>query len=138
MRLALGLALCTVALTGSTPLSAADAKPAEKSPLAKFSDENLANIGFCFETFCAAVTARDARTAAAFVAELPKALAGLDFSKDPGKAQLLRTLVRFDGASGFKSQRFHGMGEVTYTDKAGKEQTQRMQFVGGCWKIVEP
>ena len=119
-------------------LLAADAKPAERNPLAKFSDENLANIGFCFEAFCAAVTAKDASTAAAFIAEMPKTLAGVDFSKEPGKSQLLRVLVRFEGASGFKSQRMHGMGQVTYTDKAGKEQTQRMQLVGGCWKIVEP
>jgi hypothetical protein len=138
MRLTLGLALCIAALTCGTPLPAAEARSEEQKVLAAFTDENKAIIDYCFSTFCAAVTAKDARVAAAFIAELPKPLAGLDFTKEPGKAQLLRTLARFDGASGVKSQRFHGMGEVTYTDKAGTERTQRMQFAGGVWKIVEP
>ncbi len=116
---------------------AADAKGAEKDPLAKFSDDDLIKIDFCFEKFCAAVAAKDAKTAAAFLDEMPKNLAKLDLSKDADKTTFLKAFESFVGASITASQRLAGgIGQVTYTDKGGAEKTQRMQNVGGRWKLT--
>ena len=119
-------------------LHAAETKPVDKDPLAKFSDENLANIGFCFDKFCAAVAAKDATTAAAFIAELPRELSKLDLSKDADKDRFLKTYASFSGAHAISSQRMAigGLGEVKYTDKSGKENSQRMQNMRGCWKLT--
>jgi len=56
-----------LALLAGSILSAAEAKK-EEDPLARFGDEKLADIGFCFQRFCEAVAAKDARTAAALIA----------------------------------------------------------------------
>jgi hypothetical protein len=119
-------------------VSAADVKPANKDPLAKFSDEDLAKIDFCFETFCKAIADKDAATAAALIDELPKNLAKLDLTKDADKTTFLKTFAGFIGASVTASQRMPagGIGQVTYSDKGGAEKTQRMQNVGGRWKLT--
>ena len=117
---------------------AADVKSAAKDPLAQFSDEDLIKIDFCFEKFCALIAAKDAKTAAAFLDEIPKNLAKLDLSKDADKATFLKAFDSFVGASIKSSQRMPagGIGEVTYSDKGGAEKTQRMQNVGGRWKLT--
>jgi hypothetical protein len=117
----------------------ADAKKeADKDPLAKFSDEDLVKIDFCFTKFCEAVAAKDAKLAAALIDELPKNLAKLDLNKEADRATFLKSFAGFVGASIVASQRMPagGLGEVTYTDKSGAEKKQRMQNVGGRWKIT--
>ena len=110
----------------------------DKDPLAKFSDEDLIKIDFCFNKFCEAVAAKDAKTAAAFIAEMPNNLARLDLGKEADKTTFLNALAGFAGAELVSSQRMAmgGLGQVTYRDKSGKEKTQRMQNVGGRWKIT--
>jgi hypothetical protein len=128
--------LCAACLAGSLA-AAGEAKKPDADPLAKFTDEELADIGSCFQKFCAAVAAKDAKTAAAFITDMPRGLAQLDLNKEADKASFLRFVAAFDGAQLVKSQRMMGgLGEVTYTDKAGKERTQRMQNCGGRWKIT--
>ena len=85
MRMAMGILLGLIAAL-FTGVSAADAKKADdKDPLAKFSEEDLVKIDFCFEKFCEAVAAKDAKTAAAFMDAIPKNLAKLDLTKDADK-----------------------------------------------------
>ena len=133
-----GFALCVALSLFSGVAVAADAKAAEKDPLAKFSDEDLIKIDFCFDKFCASIAAKDAKTAAAFLDEMPKNLAKLDLSKDADKTTFLKAFESFVGASITASQRMPagGIGQVTYTDKGGAEKTQRMQNVGGRWKLT--
>ncbi len=123
-------------LAWASSVQAAEKKDENKDPLAKFSEEQLVDIGFCFDEFCKAVANKDARLAAAFVSELPKDLAALDLSKDADKDKLLKSLAKYAGAQIIKAQKMHGMGEVTYTDKSGAQQTTRMQLAAGKWKIV--
>jgi hypothetical protein len=118
---------------------AADAKKeAEKDPLAKYSDEDLVKIDFCFEKFCEAIAAKDAKLAAALIDELPKNLAKLDLNKDADRATFLKALAGFAGSTVVASQRMPagGLGEITYTDKSGAEKKQRMQNVAGRWKLT--
>jgi hypothetical protein len=121
----------------SGALSAADKKD-DKDPLAKFSDENLIKIDFCFTKFCESIAAKDAKTAAALIADMPRGLAQLDLNKEADKASFLKFFAGFEGASIISSQRMAigGLGEVTYTNKAGKQATQRMQNMGGRWKLT--
>ena len=137
-RVLFGIGMLALGLCCADSVRAADAKPADKDPLAKFSDEDLAKIDFCFETFCKAIAAKDAKTAAALIDELPKNLAKLDLNKDADKAAFLKTFDAFIGASVTASQRMPagGIGQVTYSDKSGAEKTQRMQNVGGRWKLT--
>lgn len=118
-------------------LHAADAKKAE-DPLARFGDEKLADIGFCFQKFCEAVTAKDVKTAAAFVADLPRGLAQLDLKKEADQAAFLKYLAKFEGATLVSSHRIAmgGLGQVTYTTRSGKQDTQQMQNCGGRWKLT--
>jgi hypothetical protein len=136
-------AFVTVMVLLSAVASAADAKgkpPAkadDKDPLAKFSDENLVDIAFCFTKFCESVAAKDAKTAAAFVSDMPRGLAQLDLNKDADKATFLKGLSQYEGCQVIKSVRLPGgVGEVTYTTKSGKEASMRMQNVGGRWKLA--
>lgn len=124
--------LSIACFTGSA--AAADAK----DPLSKYSDENLIDIGFCFQEFCKCIAAKDAKTAAAFIADMPRGLAQLNLDKEADKASFLKFFAGFDGASVISSQRMAigGIGEVKYTNKAGKELTQRMQNMGGRWKLA--
>jgi len=126
-----------LALLAGSILSAAEAKK-EEDPLARFGDEKLADIGFCFQRFCEAVAAKDARTAAALIAEMPRGLARLDLKKETGKAAFLKYFAKFEGAQLVSSQRLAmgGLGQVTYASKSGKEETQQMQNFGGRWKLV--
>jgi hypothetical protein len=121
----------------SGALSAADKKD-DKDPLAKFSDENLIKIDFCFTKFCESIAAKDAKTAAALIADMPRGLAQLDLNKEADKASFLKFFSGFEGANIVSSQRMAigGLGEVTYTNKAGKQGTQRMQNMGGRWKLT--
>lgn len=106
-------------------------------PLAKFGDENLAKIDFCFDKFCEAVAAKDARVAAAFLAEMPKNLAALNLATDAGKTAFLQVLSGFAGAQCVSSLKLAmGIGEVKYRDKQGQEKSQRMQNSGGRWKLA--
>lgn len=128
--------LVLVLLAGSI-LSAAESKK-DEDPLARFGDEKLADIGFCFQRFCEAIAAKDARTAAALIAEMPRGLAQLDLKKETDKAAFLKYFAKFEGAQLVSSQRIAmaGLGQVTYTSKSGKEETQQMRNVGGRWKLV--
>jgi hypothetical protein len=133
-RTAILLLLCAA----SAGAYAADAKKADdKDPLVKYSDEDLAKIDFCFNKFCEAIAGKDAKTAAALIDEMPKNLAKLDLGKDADKATFLKAFESLSGASAGGSQRLPGgIGEVTYTDKSGAEKKQRMQNVGGRWKLT--
>ncbi|MCY3022036.1 MAG: hypothetical protein NTW87_23740 [Planctomycetota bacterium] len=136
---ALAARVLVVALAVSFAAEAGEAKKNEEAdPLAKFGDEKLADIGFCFQKFCEAVAAKDAKTAAAFITDMPRGLAQLDLKKDADKASFLKYVAGFEGAQLVSSHRIAigGIGEVTYTTKAGKEQKQRMQNCGGRWKLT--
>ena len=111
---------------------------ADSDPLAKFGDENLVDIGFCFQKFVDSLGTKDAKTAAALIAELPRALTVLKLDKEADREKFLKSFEKFMGAQIVSSIRMAGgIGEVTYTDKSGKEQKQRMQNVGGRWKLSE-
>ena len=117
----------------------ADAKKeADKDPLAKYSDDDLSKIDFCFTKFCEAIAAKDAKVASALIDELPKNLAKLDLNKEADRATFLKAFAGFAGATVTASQRMPagGLGEITYTDKSGAEKKQRMQNVGGRWKLT--
>lgn len=116
----------------------ADAKKEEKDPLAKFSEDKLVDLGFCFEEFCKAIVAKDAKTAAAFIDDMPRGLKQLDLNKEADKTSFLRYFAGFEGAQIVSSQRMPagGVGEVKYTNKAGKEMSQRMQKAGPLWKLT--
>jgi hypothetical protein len=131
MSLALLVAACAVAPAGET-------KKEEADPLAKFGDDKLADIGFCFQKFCEAVAAKDAKTAAAFITDMPRGLAQLNLNKDADKASFLKYVAKFEGAQLVSSHRMAigGLGEVKYTAKGGKEESQRMQNCGGRWKLT--
>lgn len=124
----------------SCGIHAADAKKADeksKDPLSKFSDDDLAKIDFCFNKFCEAIASKDVKTAAALIDEMPKNLAKLDLNKEEDKATFLKSFASLSGASATASQKMvGGIGEVTYTDKSGAEKKQRMQMVGGRWKLT--
>lgn len=120
------LAICSVAI-------AADA-----DPLAKFSDEELSKIDFCFEKFCEAVGAKDVKIAMAFMEEVPRSMKGLDPKKPADQAAILKQLEKFAGAQIVSSQKlgFTRVGQVTFKTKAGKEDSQQMRNVGGRWKMT--
>jgi hypothetical protein len=123
------------ALQGS--LSAAEPKKDDKDPLAKFSDEDLIKIDFCFNKFCESIASKDARTAAALIEKLPANLARLDLNKEADKAEFVKAFASMSGCSASASQRMAGgLGQITYSDSTGAEKTQRMQNVGGRWKLV--
>jgi hypothetical protein len=118
-------------------LAAAEPKKDEKDPLAKFSDEDLIKIDFCFNKFCESIASKDARTAAALIETLPKNLAKLDLNKDADKTEFLKAFASMSGCSASASQRLAGgLGQITYNDSTGAEKTQRMQNIGGRWKLV--
>jgi hypothetical protein len=127
------------ALAAGAVLPAAEAKK-DEDPLAKFGDEKLADIGFCFQKFCAAVAAKDVPLAAALLAETPRSLAKLNLKKEADKATFLKYFAKFEGAQLVSSQRLAmgGLGQVTFTTKLGKEETQQMQNCGGRWKLANP
>jgi hypothetical protein len=127
-------ALLMTALCAST--HAADAPKDDKNPLSKFSEEKLVDIGFCFDEFCKAVAAKDAKVVQALLVEVPKTLAKLDLKKDADKETFIKYFAKFSGAQVDSAQKMHGMGEVTYTDKDGKKQTQRMELQAGVWKMT--
>lgn len=127
---------CSIALlAGAAP--AAD-KAADKDPLAKYSDENLLDIGFCFNTFCQAIVSKDAKVAAALIDELPKDQAKLDLNKEADKLRFLKAYAAYEGAELVSSQKIAigGIGEVKFKYKNGKDGTLRMQRVGGRWKLT--
>jgi hypothetical protein len=119
----------------SSQIMAADAKK-DDNPLAKFDEEKLIDPGYCFNEFCKAVAGKDARTAAAFILELPKNLEKLDLKKPADQETFLKALSKYSGAQADSSQKMHGMAEVKYTDKDGKSQSQRMELRAGVWKIT--
>lgn len=134
----LSLSLLSPALHAGDAKKPAEAKKEDKDPLARFSEDNLVDIGFCFQKFCEAVAAKDARTVAAFIDEMPRGLKQLDLTKEADKAQFLRFFAGFEGAQIVSSHRMPagGIGEVKYTNKSGKEMTQRMQKAGPVWKVT--
>src|SRR5262245_37444987 len=101
----LGVAMKTIlyaAILVLIPSSAfaADAKKADdKDPLAEYSDDERGKIDFCFNKFFEAVAAKDAKTAAALLSEMPKNLAKLDLSKEDDKATFLKAFASMSGAS---------------------------------------
>jgi hypothetical protein len=136
--LALAFSSAAVSAGDSKKPPAADPKKEDKDPLAKFSEDKLVDIGFCFEKFCEAVSAKDVKTVAAFVDDMPRGLKQLDLNKEADKAQFLRFFAKFEGAQIVSAQRMPagGIGEVKFTDKSGKEQSQRMQKAGPLWKVT--
>ena len=133
------IALAAVLLSLSSQLLAADAKKDEKkddNPLAKFDEEKLIDPGYCFNEFAKAVAGKDAKTAAAFLVEIPAHLQKLDLKKQADQETFIKALAKFSGANADSSQKRHGMAEVKYTDKDGKEQSQRMELRAGVWKIT--
>jgi hypothetical protein len=127
----------TLMLAVCASLPAADTKKADdKNPLSKFSEEKLVDIGFCFDEFCKAVAAKDAKVVKAFLVDVPKSLEKLDLNKDADKEAFIKYFAKFSGANVDSAQKMHGMGEVTYTDKDGKKQTQRMELQAGVWKMT--
>jgi len=132
------LAAFLVALAAAQ-LMAADAKKEEKKdadPLAKFDAEKMIDPGYCFNEFCKAVASKDAKTAAAFLVEIPKSLEKLDLKKPADQEAFLKALAKFSGGQADSSQKMHGMAEVKYTDKDGKAQSQRLELRAGVWKIT--
>jgi len=127
------MAIVICALTLSAAAMAADA-----DPLAKFSDENLIKIDFCFEKFCEAVATKDVKLAMAFMEEVPRSMKGLDPKKPADQATILKQLEKFAGAQIVSSQKlgFTRVGQVTFKTKAGKEDSQQMRNVGGRWKLT--
>ncbi|MCZ7648024.1 MAG: hypothetical protein M5U26_22655 [Planctomycetota bacterium] len=110
----------------------------EKDPLDKFKEDDLVDIGFCFQEFVKAVDAGDAAVVKAFLAEVPANLAKLDLKKDADKASFLKQFESYKGAQIVSSQRMAaaGIGMVKYADANGAEKEQRMQNAGGRWKLV--
>jgi hypothetical protein len=110
---------------------------ADKDPLSKYSDEQLAKIDFCFEKFCEAVAAKDVTIAMAFMEEVPRGMQKLDPKKPADQAAILKQLEKFVGASVTGSQKlgFTRVGQITFKAKTGKEDTQQMRNVGGRWKL---
>lgn len=108
-------------------------------PLAKFTEEQLLEVGFCFRAFVTAVEHGDAETAKAFLWKVPAHLARLDLSKQADRRTFLAAYAGYKGARLVKSMRMAiaGIGIVTYTTKAGAEREQRMKNVAGRWKISE-
>jgi hypothetical protein len=136
-RLVRGILIGALMMAACASVHAADAKKADdKNPLAKFSEEKLVDIGFCFDEFCKAVAAKDAKVVKAFLVDVPKSLEKLNLDKDADKEAFIKYFAKFSGANVDSAQKMHGMGEVTYTDKDGKKQTQRMELQGGVWKMT--
>ena len=131
------LAALFFAAFSTVSLHAAQAA-ADKDPLAKFSDEDLSDPGFCFNQFSAAIKAKDAVLAKAFIQELPRALAILDIKKDADKAKFLAALSKYEGctATGSQKNAFTRTGEVTFSDAKGAEKKVRMQNIGGRWLVL--
>lgn len=107
-------------------------------PLAKFSDEDLADPGFCFNKFADAVKSGDAVLAKALTSSLPKALSSASPTTPAGKEQLIKGLAKYAGAQAVKSMKMPaaGLATVTYADSKGAEHEARMSNEGGRWKIV--
>ena len=126
-------AIVVCALAFSLSAMAADA-----DPLAKYSDEDLIKIDFCFEKFCEAVAAKDVKLAMAFMEEVPRSMKALDPKKPADQAAILKQLEKFPGAQIVSSQKlgFTRVGQVTFKTKAGKEDTQQMRNMGGRWKLT--
>jgi hypothetical protein len=122
------------ALVFSASLYAADAA----DPLAKYSDENLAQIDFCFQKFCEAVARKDCAEAVAWLDEMPRNMRHLDPKKPNDQKSILAQMERFAGASLVSSQRFAiaKAGQVVYKTKDGKEMEQQMTIMRGRWKIA--
>jgi len=108
-----------------------------KDPLAKFKEEELSDIGFCFNKFVESIGAKDAETVKAFLSQVPKGLAQLDLKKEADKAAFLKAFEKYAGAQITSSQRMPagGLGQVTYQGKGG-EKTLRMSLEAGVWKVV--
>lgn len=127
------LACCLVCIAAAA--CAGDA--AGKDPLAKYSDEDLIKIDFCFQKFCEAVAAKDVVLAMAFMEEVPRSMQKLDPKKPADQAAILKQLEKFVGASVTGSQKlgFTRVGQITFQTKGGKEDTQQMRNIGGRWKL---
>ena len=107
-------------------------------PLAKFSDEELVDPGFCFRKLVEALGQKDAALVKAFLADVPRALQGLNLAKEDEKARFLAAFSNLSGASLVSVQRLAmaGVAQVKYTDAKGAEKEARMQNCGGRWKLV--
>jgi hypothetical protein len=134
MRLMLWIALLglvSAALPGGEAAKNAD-------PLAKFSDEELADPSFCFRKIAAALAEKDAVLVKAFLADTPRALEGLNLTKEDEKARFLAAFKQLSGASIVSVQRLAmaGVAQVKYTDAQGAAREARMQNCGGRWKLM--
>jgi hypothetical protein len=136
----LSLVLCASALLSAEPPKKGEGKAAVKDadPLAKFSDEELADPGFCFRKLVEALGQKDAALVKAFLADVPRALQGLSLAKEDEKARFLAAFSNLSGASIVSVQRLAmaGVAQVKYTDAKGAEKEARMQNCGGRWKLV--
>lgn len=134
--LAFGLGTALTAAEGGKTEKKDEAK--NKDPLAKFSEENLADVGFCFQEFVKAADGGDAEVLKAFLAEVPKNLAGLDLKKKEDRDTFVQAYASMKGAQIVKHQRIAaaGLAVVTYADSNGAEKTCRWQNVAAVWKFV--
>jgi hypothetical protein len=107
-------------------------------PLAKFSDEDLADPAFCFRKLVDALGRKDAPLVKALLADVPRALQGLNLAKEDEKARFLAAFSGLSGASIVSVQRLAmaGVAQLKYTDAKGAEKEARMQNCGGRWKLV--
>src|SRR5689334_19382145 len=99
-RLVRGILIGALMMAACASVHAADAKKADdKNPLAKFSEEKLVDIGFCFDEFCKAVAAKDAKVVKAFLVDVPKSLEKLNLDKDADKEAFIKYFAKFSGAN---------------------------------------
>jgi hypothetical protein len=110
----------------------------DKGPLAGFKEEDLADVGFCFQTFAEAVVKEDARLIFALLAEVPEELKKADPREKEGRARIARRFAAFKGAQIVKHQRIAaaGLATVTYQTPQGEAKECRMQNILAVWKIV--
>jgi hypothetical protein len=131
-----GLVLLALAAGGGLG-QAEEAKsgPPRADPPAKCSDEQLVDPGFCFTKFVEAVNAQDAETIKAWLAEVPAHLARLDLKKEAERKTFIAAFAKYENAAivSYMKLAMAGAAVITYTDKAGQEQTVRFQNVRARW-----
>jgi hypothetical protein len=136
----LSLFLCASVLFSAEAPKKGEGKAAAKDadPLARFSDEELTDPGFCFRKLVEALGQKNAALTKAFLADVPRALQGLNLAKEDEKARFLAAFSNLSGASLVSIQRLAmaGIAQVRYTDAKGAEKEARMQNCGGRWKLV--
>ncbi len=133
------LRMWMLVIVGCAMLAPLAAQAQEKDPLDALKEEDLVDVGYCFQKFVAAIGEGDAKLAKAFLAEVPAHLAKLDLNKPADKESFIKALSSYKGAQIIKHQKMAmaGIAMVTYADANGGEKELRMQNMGGRWKVVQ-